>query len=151
MYFIFFSFKENILSTTITTPQKNKTFPSIIYKIKLDFLFEKSSHEIRFNQLCENSSRTIKRELNHENLNSQFIYTSTLKNAIATTTPSKTCNDASFFVNVGASNFVDTHQDMITDKNNKIYQKIISSNKASILDFWWCQIKVRLMYTLFIM
>ncbi len=135
----------------MNTSQKSKTFPSIIYKIKLDFLFEKSSHEIRFNQLCENSSRTIKREQNHENSNSQFIYTSTLKNAIATTSLSKTDNDASFFANFDSTNFVDSHQDIITNKNNEIYQRIISPKKASVLDFDDAKIKAFLIYFLFIL
>lgn len=48
--------------------------PCAIYKINLDFLTQSAVKSAeKFNQLCENSSRTIKREIS--NFTSQFIFT----------------------------------------------------------------------------
>jgi len=119
-------------------------FPCTIYRINLDFLIEKSSYEIKFNQLCENSSRTIKRELNYENLNSQFIFTqktheqnsSTAINAENTINKSNSINGASIdsarseFINEFTASAAIGGLDMVSNKNNDIYQKIISSNKV---------------------
>jgi len=49
--------------------------PCTIYKIKLDFLNQsnlKTSDKFIFNQLCENSTRTIQRDTS--NFSSQFIF-----------------------------------------------------------------------------
>jgi hypothetical protein len=106
-------------------------FPCTIYRINLDFLIEKSSYEIKFNQLCENSSRTIKRELNYENLNS-----STSVNAENTINKSNSINGASIdstrseFINEFTASAAIGGLDMVSNKNNDIYQKIISSNKV---------------------
>jgi hypothetical protein len=122
-------------------------FPCTIYRINLDFLIEKSSYEIKFNQLCENSSRTIKRELNYENLNSQFIFTQKLHEQNSSSTFSSTYvnaeNTLSNLVSGGnldstRSEFINEFNnastigglDMVSNKNNDIYQKIISSNKV---------------------
>jgi hypothetical protein len=51
--------------------QQQVKIPSTIYKINLDFLIQSGSNE-KFNQLCENSARTIKREMS--NFSSQFIF-----------------------------------------------------------------------------
>ena len=123
-------------------------FPCTIYRINLDFLIEKSSYEIKFNQLCENSSRTIKRELNYENLNSQFIFTQKLHEQNSSSTLSSTSvnaeNTLSNLVSGGnldstRSEFINEFNnastigglDMVSNKNNDIYQKIISSNKVN--------------------
>ena len=122
-------------------------FPCTIYRINLDFLIEKSSYEIKFNQLCENSSRTIKRELNYENLNSQFIFTQKTHEQNTTTcvnAENKINNNKSNSINGGnldsarnefineftASAAIGGGLDMVSNKNNDIYQKIISSNKV---------------------
>ena len=58
-------------SSTTTSKQ-----PCTIYKINLDFLKNtsaKSNEKFVFNQLCENSTRTIQREIS--NYSSQFIFT----------------------------------------------------------------------------
>lgn len=47
--------------------------PCSIYKINLDFLDHSKQAREKFNQLCENSTRTIQREIN--NRFSQFIFT----------------------------------------------------------------------------
>ena len=63
----------NNSSSTSTTSNKQ---PCTIYKINLDFLKNtnaKSSEKFVFNQLCENSTRTIQREIS--NFSSQFIFT----------------------------------------------------------------------------
>jgi hypothetical protein len=123
-------------------------FPCTIYRINLDFLIEKSSYEIKFNQLCENSSRTIKRELNYENLNSQFIFTQKLHEQNSSSTLSSTYVNAENTLSnlVSGGNLDSTRSDffnefnnastiggldMVSNKNNDIYQKIISSNKVN--------------------
>jgi len=145
-----FKFKDSLYSSTTLTQKSfsnsNKMFPCSIYKINLDFLVEKSSYEIKFNQLCENSSRTIKRELNYENLNSQFIYTSELpisnapfktdsqdlskidKNSSDSTELKNVSSTSSVAFNSLCSNSDVKH--MVSNVNRKIYQKIISSNKV---------------------
>lgn len=86
-------------SSSSSTTQPTK--PCSIYKINLDFL-RQSSHKAAdkfvFNQLCENSTRTIQREIS--NYSSQFM----------------------FYNNESSDN------DATTNKHNSIYRKIISSN-----------------------
>lgn len=51
-----------------------KTPPCTIYKISLDFLLQSNMAKVeKFNQLCENSMRTIQREIS--DFSSQFIFT----------------------------------------------------------------------------
>lgn len=54
--------------------QSQAKTPSSIYKINLDFLDQSNlKNNEKFNQLCENSKRTIQREIS--NFSSQFIFT----------------------------------------------------------------------------
>ncbi|RNA22577.1 GTPase-activating Rap Ran-GAP domain 3 [Brachionus plicatilis] len=61
-------------SFSFPTKQNASKPPCSIYKINLDFLDHSNIRaKEKFNQLCENSTRTIQREIN--NCSSQFIFT----------------------------------------------------------------------------
>ena len=98
---------------------------------------EKSSYDIKFNQLCENSSRTIKREINYENLKSQFIFTHDEINA-STNTSLNAANTISNRNNSGSNepgndnHEIDTNEFDEAYSKNMIYQKLIASNKVKI-------------------
>ena len=68
-----FNFNSPVANTIAAAGKQPLKQPCTIYKINLNFLNKSSERQVeKFNELCENSKRTIKRDTS--NYSSQFIF-----------------------------------------------------------------------------